>query len=981
MELRRPCARAPVAGVLACAALAACWVASPGPLRAQPAVRAHYVDQGSFPLPGDDRPGDPGEPTDVAVAPDGTLHLTDRSGAVHVYGVSGNFLRSYGGGILLRPLRIAIDEGGVSYVLDEGQKRVLIFGPEGRALAQVIGAGGSGAGRLSRPVDLALGPAGYVYVLDRDQRNVQIFSRDGTFVRAVPTTFGGFGEDPRSLAIGRDGAIHVADRGARSVLVFAPFPEIAPAGAPPRSRIEFPADALEEPAGLAVMPRGTVVLADRRGHRLLASTSSGSEASAAPDRLYGGTGGGRGSFRGITALARAGEADLVILDSELRKVERIRLEGEGEGEIEPERDAFRYPIRVTGQGQPLDAPLWAVPHRDDGSPLLVLGTDEGTLRIVSAAENRYVTAYGDSAVSYTPDPQGAFRLDLTEVLESVGGVALNDTLVVVTDPDGDRLNLYARENGRLVGTYGPGWGDERRLREPRGVAILPDGKIVVADADANRVNVYSSDLASLAASFSLRDAWGAAAAPGGGVIVWDRPGTVRGRLRPDLSGIDEVPAGVLPGRLAHLAFDGAGNAFALEAESGRVSVVDSGFRRVLVQMGSEGAVERPERVVVDRDGNIYVVDGREGRTRVYRWDVRVPPLRGLSVTYEPGAALLQWESLDGDFIRAFELQGSGSEEGPFEPVGTTDAPRVRIAPEEGLPPVRYARVVPVLVTGAVGAPTRPVPLLNLDAAAALERGDHERSLDSALEALGLVVEGRVGATPAARVELVRIAARSGAEAGRLEEVIEVGERVAETTSGPALLRIRTLLARSELSLARPDSAAGQLLLAARAADAPGFFRDSAVVELSYAISRFLVDAGRAREGVSFLRRYAEAVPAELEGLGRAYADSAAVFDTRAKLGSGFEAWRQLDLERALEVFQSALAGGELSTEQEIIARQMLAVTEFSFGRRNAAADQFQRIYQTDPEFDIEEAAGKLERLYGVAPYNSAMRQFFRQQRP
>ncbi len=71
------------------------------------------------------------------------------------------------------------------YLLDRGNSRVLVFGPDGRYLRQ-IGRPGNGPGELRSPIQMALTTDGHVVVADVGAQAMVVFDRAGEYVRSLP---------------------------------------------------------------------------------------------------------------------------------------------------------------------------------------------------------------------------------------------------------------------------------------------------------------------------------------------------------------------------------------------------------------------------------------------------------------------------------------------------------------------------------------------------------------------------------------------------------------------------------------------------------------------------------------------------------------------------------------------------------------------------------------------------------------------------
>jgi DNA-binding beta-propeller fold protein YncE len=119
--------------------------------------------------------------------PEGKLLLTlGTSGQPSETGISGNDYRTIrrAGPPFNRPTNVALAADGSLYVTDGyGNARVHKFDPDGRHV-QSWGEPGDGPGQFNLPHGIALDRDGYVYVADRENSRIQIFSPDGKFLSA-----------------------------------------------------------------------------------------------------------------------------------------------------------------------------------------------------------------------------------------------------------------------------------------------------------------------------------------------------------------------------------------------------------------------------------------------------------------------------------------------------------------------------------------------------------------------------------------------------------------------------------------------------------------------------------------------------------------------------------------------------------------------------------------------------------------------------
>ncbi len=946
---------------------------------AQAVPKAGYLAEGSFQLPGKGQPGAPDRPTALALAPDRTVHVADGRGLVFVYDSTGVYRRSYGQADLGQPVAICITASGESYVLDADRNQVFVFGPGGQRLRALADKGNRG-GQLSNPVDLALGPAGQVYVLDAGRRGVEIFSRDGMFVRTIELTT--TSSQPASLAVGNDGWIYVADkRTPTHIFALPPFIRVPWVGSTPQGlagQISFRGADFQEPVAIAVNVLGSVVVLDKESGRLFRANGTSERSIGPNDLLYGGIGTGRGSFREPVDIAFAGPDQLIILDSRLRKIERIRLTTE-EG-LERRAD-FTFPIRVGKVPSGLAAPLYDVGYGPAGNAHFLVDLNN-SLTLLPAEAHVYATVYGDSVRAYRLDSAGQqlqFRGDIGRVEDAL----LTDSSVVAADSRRNRFAVFDLADGRQVGTYGDNYQDDRRLRDPGGVAMLPDGRVVVVDSGNDRVKIFSADLASLVSSYTFSRPAGVAVDPSGEIFVWDESGLQVARLNTEAQTFEPLKEGLLSGPLASATFDQAGNFFTLDRNTHRVTIVRAGLQNVLMQLGAERALDRPTRIRVDNEGNIYLTDEGSKRTAIYRWDVEFPPLTGFDVDFEPDAAVLRWNPGPAGFVRGYVVQGADAADGPYYNLYTTNASPFRVT-ADNVPatPPHYVRIAPLFITGVVGKGSPPLPLAYFTANRAYEEGDYTAALQYVAEAYELIESGVIEASDEAMGRLMFVATASAYGLGEFRTALDWALR-ASGYSMPReqLIQFLFMTAETYMRLGNPPAASQQVLALVGQGPRPEYYMDRSVIDQSFRVYRGVRDAGYPEDALEYLRLYRNSIPSSVEALKLEYTDSVTVFSTQHKLGPGFRYWREASYGQVVNFFEGLLTEGGLSEEQTVVARQVLACAYFAFGRRGEAEDTYREIFGVRPEFSLDREIPRLRMLYALTIYNPETQRFFGNIRP
>src|SRR5665647_1567871 len=84
---------------------------------------------------------------------------------------------------------MAIDDAGMIYILDSGNQRIQVFGPDGRYV-RTIGRKGQGPGEFASPNSIDIDAAGRLYVLDDRQKRIQVFTKEGEVQKSIRTPAG-----------------------------------------------------------------------------------------------------------------------------------------------------------------------------------------------------------------------------------------------------------------------------------------------------------------------------------------------------------------------------------------------------------------------------------------------------------------------------------------------------------------------------------------------------------------------------------------------------------------------------------------------------------------------------------------------------------------------------------------------------------------------------------------------------------------------
>ncbi len=296
---------------------------------------------------------------------------------------------------LLGPTDVAVAPNGRIHVTDPQRARVLTFNPDG-TFAGIIhtGAGGTGRGQLGRPGSIACDADGNVYIADELNGKIIVFDKRARFVREWPVpgianvdiagdtlyaraggevvafTFDGVerfrigqrGRGPGAVLepvggiTADDERIYVADALNQCIKAFdregslawvLPSSAVTTSGAPapgiPQSR---PAtDAIDLPQGLVLDRAGNLVVVDAFSFKIVRIDSGTGEALAS----FGRDGRKDGTFMYPSGIAYDAHRDwFVIADTANDRVQIVHLPGSGGGVPQAIRRGLSSPFRACG---------------------------------------------------------------------------------------------------------------------------------------------------------------------------------------------------------------------------------------------------------------------------------------------------------------------------------------------------------------------------------------------------------------------------------------------------------------------------------------------------------------------------------------------------------------------------------------------------------------------------------------------------------
>lgn len=164
--------------------------------------------------------GVPLQPLDLAVDAGGRLYVADRRGAVYILNRKGELLHRIERveaepETFVYPNGIAVDDTGNIAVSDSGNRRVLLFGADGKLLKVIE------SGQLSHPRGIGFWGEELILVADTFGNRLLAFDKEGKFIKSIKAE-----NEPglsyavlSGLAVSGD-RVYVTDRNHNIVLVF-----------------------------------------------------------------------------------------------------------------------------------------------------------------------------------------------------------------------------------------------------------------------------------------------------------------------------------------------------------------------------------------------------------------------------------------------------------------------------------------------------------------------------------------------------------------------------------------------------------------------------------------------------------------------------------------------------------------------------------------------------------------------------------------
>lgn len=152
----------------------------------------------------------------------GNLYVADTiRKEVVKYDVEGNYSRSYGKELDMKPVDMVVDDDAI-YALDISSAQIHVIDLRSGQLLRSIGKGDGGTDKLNIPTNLTMDDKGFLYVTNIGNGNVIKMDKDGHVLKTFGKMGDGFGEfsRPKGIAVDEEGNFYVADAGHQNVQMF-----------------------------------------------------------------------------------------------------------------------------------------------------------------------------------------------------------------------------------------------------------------------------------------------------------------------------------------------------------------------------------------------------------------------------------------------------------------------------------------------------------------------------------------------------------------------------------------------------------------------------------------------------------------------------------------------------------------------------------------------------------------------------------------
>lgn len=492
------------------------------------------------------------QPTDVAVAADGTLYVADNEndcirkispdGEVSTFaGAPGNGGFADGQGASARfssPTGVAIGSDGHVYVADTKNNRIRHIDADG-VVTTVAGTGAAGktngageSATFHTPTDLAFKDDATVVVSDAGNGLIRSIASSGQVSNYLATIF----KQPHGLAFDASGNLYVSENSGHMIRKVTPAKAVSVLAGGDRGFLESVGGSAQfnAPAGLAVIDN-KVFVADALNHRIrqvaLGFTASVTTYAGGKMRFADGQG-TAALFNQPEGLALGKDGTLYVADSANFRLRAVSPSGAVRTELGGlYGGTLGYPLNLSFKdikGLAVDTAgtlfltdsadrtvrkfafgvLTTLAGNADGDagagfswPRGLTVTPDGTIFVVDGnshlvrrvASNGTITTFAGKVDGFADGPATVAKFSSPHAIarDGLGNFYVADAgnnRIRKIAPDGTVSTLAGGERGDADGP-----GTSARFRGPEGLALAPDGAVIVADTGNHRLRRIATD--------------------------------------------------------------------------------------------------------------------------------------------------------------------------------------------------------------------------------------------------------------------------------------------------------------------------------------------------------------------------------------------------------------------------------------------------------------------------------------------------------
>lgn len=162
------------------------------------------------------------KPINLTLDREGNLYVADTlRKEVVKYDAEGNYSRSYGKELDMKPVDMVVDDN-LLYALDISGAQIHVIDLRSGQLLRTIGKGTGGTDGLNIPTNMTMDKNGFLYVTNIGNGNVIKLDKDGHVIKVFGKMGDGFGEfsRPKGIAVDEEGNFYVVDAGHQNVQIF-----------------------------------------------------------------------------------------------------------------------------------------------------------------------------------------------------------------------------------------------------------------------------------------------------------------------------------------------------------------------------------------------------------------------------------------------------------------------------------------------------------------------------------------------------------------------------------------------------------------------------------------------------------------------------------------------------------------------------------------------------------------------------------------